>query len=140
LTLSEIAGPVLASIAVVLSVIVFKRTVDYQAYKDVDSDYREVLKIGLDHPDFRNPEWTSEYTKKDPKEKLSYEQAFRIFLAWLKAFRILLTILHSHPLYNSINDTSDIAKRCPKVFLVFPQIFSLLEKIRCLRACHLVSV
>jgi hypothetical protein len=48
LTLSEIAGPVLASIAVVLSVIVFKRTVDYQAYKDVDSDYREVLKIGLD--------------------------------------------------------------------------------------------
>jgi len=69
LTLSEIAGPVLASIALVLSVIVFKRTVDYQAYKDVDSDYREVLKIGLDHPDFRNPEWTSEYTKKDPGKK-----------------------------------------------------------------------
>jgi predicted solute-binding protein len=59
---------------VVLSVIVFKRTVDYQAYKDVVSDYRKALKIGLDHPDFRNPEWTSEYTKKDPKEKLSYEQ------------------------------------------------------------------
>jgi hypothetical protein len=48
LTLSEIAGPVLASIAVVLSVIVFKRTIDYQAYKDADSDYREVLKIGLE--------------------------------------------------------------------------------------------
>lgn len=80
MTLSEIAGPVLASIAVVLSVIVFKRTVDYQAYKDVDSDYREVLKIGLDHPDFRNLEWTSEYTKKDPKEKLSYEQY--AFMIW----------------------------------------------------------
>lgn len=80
MTLSEIAAPVLASIAVVLSVIVFKRTVDYQAYKDVDSDYREVLKIGLDHPDFRNPEWTSEYTKKDPKEKLSYEQY--AFMIW----------------------------------------------------------
>jgi hypothetical protein len=55
------AGPLLASIAVVISIIVFKRTVDYQAYKEVDSEYMEVLKIDLDHPNFRDPDWTTSY-------------------------------------------------------------------------------
>jgi hypothetical protein len=75
----EIAGPILASAAVVLAIYVFKITLDYQSYKDIDSDYTDILKIGIEYPHFRNPNWTKEYNRKkrsgEEEEKvLKYEQ------------------------------------------------------------------
>lgn len=50
--LHEIAGTIVASAALALAIYVFIRTLDYQSYKDADSDYRDVLKIGIEVPMF----------------------------------------------------------------------------------------
>lgn len=57
----------------VISIIVFKRTVEYHTYKDMDSKYMEVLKIDLDHLNW-DPDWIASYTNKEPEERLRYEQ------------------------------------------------------------------
>jgi len=59
--------------ALVLSIWVFKRTLDFQAYREMDSNYMEILKIGLEHPYLRNPEKTNKYTELTGDDKLRYE-------------------------------------------------------------------
>jgi hypothetical protein len=61
--LHEIAGPILASVAVILTIYIFKRTVDSQAYRELDSNYMEALKVAIDHPHLRDPNTTQNYKK-----------------------------------------------------------------------------
>lgn len=83
----EIFGAILASIAVILTIYVFKRTLDFQSYREIDSNYMEVLRIGIDHPYLRDKSITKECKNyedsKDPTEKeeaLRYDQY--AFLVW----------------------------------------------------------
>ncbi|MGA9153392.1 MAG: hypothetical protein WBZ36_22670 [Candidatus Nitrosopolaris sp.] len=50
--LHEIVGTIVASAALALAIYVFIRTLDYQSYKDANSDYRDVLKIAIEVPMF----------------------------------------------------------------------------------------
>jgi hypothetical protein len=78
--LHEIAGPILGSVAVILTLYIFKRTVDSQAYRDVDSNYADVLKLAVDHPHLRDPETTRNYEKitDSVKSKLRNEEYKRM--------------------------------------------------------------
>ena len=38
----EIIGPILAMVAVILTILLFKKTIDFQAYRELDSNYMEV--------------------------------------------------------------------------------------------------
>jgi hypothetical protein len=73
MALHEILGPVLGSVAVILTIYVLKRTLDYQAYREIDSNYMEVLKIGRENPYMRDERWTKDY-KKRPEYKTSAKQ------------------------------------------------------------------
>src|SRR5215211_4948143 len=63
-----IVASVLGSVALILSIYVFKRTLDFQAY-------REFMKISIEHPYLRDPDKTRDYKIKftDDKERLTYE-------------------------------------------------------------------
>jgi hypothetical protein len=69
-----IVASVLGSAALILSIYVFKRTLDFQAYRELDSDYADILKEGIKNPSFRDPNKTNEYeTKFDSNDRLGYE-------------------------------------------------------------------
>jgi type III secretory pathway component EscR len=70
-----IVASVLGSVALILSIYVFKRTLDFQAYRELDSNYMEVMKISIEHPYLRDPDKTRDYKIKftDDKERLTYE-------------------------------------------------------------------
>jgi hypothetical protein len=57
----EIIGPILASVAVMLTLFLFKKTIDFQAYRELDSDYMAVLEVGLDHPELRDIDHINKY-------------------------------------------------------------------------------
>ncbi len=46
----EIIGPILAMVAVILTILLFRKTIDFQAYRELDSNYMEVLKISIERP------------------------------------------------------------------------------------------
>ena len=50
----EILGPILASVAVILAILLFKKNLDFQAYREIDSDYTDVLKMGMEKPFLRD--------------------------------------------------------------------------------------
>lgn len=76
----QIIGAILGGTALSLSIWVFKRSLDFQAYREMDSNYMEILKIGLEHPYLRNPEKTSKYTELTGDDKLRYETY--AYLVW----------------------------------------------------------
>lgn len=89
--LHEIAGPVLGSVAVILTLYIFKKSVDSQAYRDVDSNYAEVLKIAIDRPYLRDPDTIQNYRKitdgaeakirnKEYKQMLEYDSYVMLVL------------------------------------------------------------
>lgn len=65
--LSEILGPVLGSIAIILTIYLFKRTLDYQSNREIESNYMEVLKMAIEKPYLRD--WIKNY-KNDRQYKL----------------------------------------------------------------------
>jgi hypothetical protein len=67
LPLSEILGPVLGSIAIILTIYLFKRTLDYQSNREIDSNYMEVLKMAIEKPYLRD--WIKNY-KNDRQYRL----------------------------------------------------------------------
>jgi hypothetical protein len=67
LPLSEILGSVLGSIAIILTIYLFKRTLDYQSYREIDSNYMEVLKMAIEKPYLRD--WIKNY-KNDRQYRL----------------------------------------------------------------------
>jgi hypothetical protein len=78
LTLHEIAGPILASLAVILSIIVFKKTLDYHSYQELDSNYMEALKMGIENPFLRDEDWIKDRENEkiydDHEKNQKYEQ------------------------------------------------------------------
>lgn len=47
---------------------------DFQAYRELDSNYMEILKIALDDPDLRDPKITTAYPNiTEDKKLLKYE-------------------------------------------------------------------
>lgn len=63
----EIIGPILASVAVILTLFLFKRSIDFQAYREIDSDYTDILKISIDHPELRDKKHIDKYPNFDDK-------------------------------------------------------------------------
>lgn len=75
-----IVGGILGGIALIISIYAFKRTLDYQAYRELDSNYMETLKLGLEDPDLRNSDITNNYSKLEANKKLKYE--IYAYLVW----------------------------------------------------------
>ena len=46
---------------------------DFQAYRELDSNYMDILKISLQDPYLRNPQKTSKYKELQEDERLKYE-------------------------------------------------------------------
>lgn len=68
-----VIGAILAGIALILSIYVFKRSLDFQAYRELDSNYMDILKISLQDPYLRNPQKTSKYKELPEDKRLKYE-------------------------------------------------------------------
>ena len=76
-----IVGAVLGGIALIIAIIAFKKTLDFQAYRELDSNYMDILKEGLDNTYLRNPEITTNYLNlKEEDIKLKYETY--AYLVW----------------------------------------------------------
>jgi len=71
---------ILAGIALVLGIWSLKRNMDIQAYKEMDSNYMEILKVGLERPNLRNPEKTTNYKTLTGEDRLRYETY--AYLVW----------------------------------------------------------
>ncbi len=73
----DLAALAVSLLALLVSIIVYLKSVEFQSYEDLDTLYMEVLKVGVDHPEFRNLERTHNYKEafkaKGGEEVLSYE-------------------------------------------------------------------
>lgn len=54
----------ISTVALIISILVAKKIFAYQTYTDLDTLYGDVLKIGIDHPNFRDPAYTTSYDTK----------------------------------------------------------------------------
>jgi hypothetical protein len=81
-----IMAAILGGIALVLSIWVFKRTLDFQAYRELDSNYMEILKQGIEHPYLRDPKITNNY--KDLKDDKGLKDTERILRYETYAFMV----------------------------------------------------
>src|SRR5215469_16257778 len=66
----EIIGPILAMVAVILTILLLKKTIDFQAYRELDSNYMDVLKINIEHPFLL----MKKYSDMNSEEQKMYEQ------------------------------------------------------------------
>jgi hypothetical protein len=73
-------GAILAGIALLLAIWSLKRNMDIQAYREMDSNYMEILKLGLQHPDLRDPKKITNYKKLNGDYRLKYESY--AYLIW----------------------------------------------------------
>ena len=74
-------GLVTMVITVTVTLLTYRKAASFQAYNNVDQLYNDALETGIDHPQFRNPEYTDNYLKiSDKKECLSYESY--AYLIW----------------------------------------------------------
>ena len=68
-------------ITVTVTLLTYKKTASSQAYTNVDQLYNDSLETGIDHPEFRNPEYTGNYLQlTDKNERLKYESY--AYLIW----------------------------------------------------------
>ena len=68
-------------ITVTVTLLTYKKTASSQAYANVDQLYNDSLETGIDHPEFRNPEYTGNYLQlTDKNERLKYESY--AYLIW----------------------------------------------------------
>lgn len=67
--------PLIISItAVVISIYTAKRSEDVRLYNSLDNIYTQLMKVGVDHPDFRDPHKTNNYkTSFDGSKLYGYE-------------------------------------------------------------------
>ncbi len=69
------------AITVTVTLLTYKKTASFQAYTNVDQLYNDALETGIDHPEFRNPEYTGNYLQlTDKNERLKYESY--AYLIW----------------------------------------------------------
>lgn len=59
---SGIMALIVLAVSVVLTYIIYKKTRESTEYFNVDTLYQQILQIGIDHPEFRNPKVTNNYT------------------------------------------------------------------------------
>jgi hypothetical protein len=79
--LVEFVGAGLGGLALIIAIYAFKKTLDFQAYRELDSNYMDILKEGLDNTYLRNPEITTNYLNlKEEDKKLKYETY--AYLVW----------------------------------------------------------
>jgi len=72
----DIAQPIIANVVaiIVAAFAIFKIALDFQAYKELDSNYMEITKEGITYPFLRDKSKTSNYKQAfDGDQKLSYE-------------------------------------------------------------------
>ncbi|BDQ30494.1 hypothetical protein [Nitrosopumilus zosterae] len=56
--------PLIISItAIVISIYTAKKSEDVRLYSSLDNTYTQLMKVGVDHPDFRDPHKTNNYKK-----------------------------------------------------------------------------
>jgi hypothetical protein len=60
LVIKNIVGKTAA--AIILAIYVFKRTIDFKAYRELDLNYIEVLKVDIENPYLRDPRWASKHS------------------------------------------------------------------------------
>lgn len=70
----------LAAIAILLYIILWFRDKTSSSYDIFDSTYLEILKIGIEYPDFRNVEYTRRYAELPTAERFRYETY--AFICW----------------------------------------------------------
>ncbi len=63
------------------SVYTFKKTVESSSYSDLDRMYMEILKIGIDNPEFRDKEKTSDYKSSFAGNQLIRYEAYA-YMVW----------------------------------------------------------
>jgi hypothetical protein len=80
----NVLANVLGAVAIALSTWAYIISKREAIYGDLDSLYLEVLKIGLESPQFRNIKYTSDYTKmfESENERIAYETYAYITFNW----------------------------------------------------------
>ena len=76
----EFVGAGLGLIALIIAIYAFKRTLDFEAYGELDSNYMEILKLGLKDPDLRDSDKTNNFKELETEKKLKYETY--AYLVW----------------------------------------------------------
>jgi SAM-dependent methyltransferase len=86
-------GPLVTSsgaiIAVIIALYVYYKNKKWNAYRYLADLYYEILRRGLEHPEFRNPEYTRKYKElraSNPKMYFKYDAYAR--MCWTHAFDI----------------------------------------------------
>jgi hypothetical protein len=74
------ASTLLAAAAVLLYIIFWFRDKTDNSYESFDSTYLEILKSGIEHPYFRDPDFTENYKSEDKDSRLRYE--IYAFICW----------------------------------------------------------
>jgi len=72
---------IFSSIAIVVSVLSFLKTRRVNLYQDIDRLYLEVLKLGMDEPDFLDEQKTRDYEDSFSADKLGKYNAYA-FIVW----------------------------------------------------------
>ncbi|MDE1867285.1 MAG: hypothetical protein KGI08_06210 [Thaumarchaeota archaeon] len=71
----DIVTIISAGTALIVSLSTSKKSSSSESYSDLDHLYMDVLKIGMEHPEFRDPEKTKNYKQsfKDKEQLMAYE-------------------------------------------------------------------
>jgi hypothetical protein len=77
-----ILASIVSIVSVATSVYVYRRARSITLYSDIDRLYLELLKLGIEHPTFVDPQYTENYETsfRDPEERTKYE--LYAFIAW----------------------------------------------------------
>ncbi len=80
----NILANIMGATAIILSTWAYIITKRETIYGDLDGYYLEVLKVGLEKPEFRNPHITNDYQSyfKDENERIAYETYAFISMNW----------------------------------------------------------
>lgn len=73
---------VFALFSVVITYYVYRSTSHDTSYLDIDKQYSELLKLGLDDPDLRDYERTSQFYKQDPKDPFRKKYHIYANMCW----------------------------------------------------------
>ena len=77
-----ILAVIVSIFSIITSVSVYRRSRSITLYSDIDRLYLELLKLGIEHPTFVDPQYTQNYETsfRDPEERAKYE--LYAFIAW----------------------------------------------------------
>ena len=70
-----------SGLAVFITYMTFRMSLDRNAYSDLDTMYEDILKLGFEHPEFRDVAKTSTYQKSFTKNKLIQYDTYA-YIVW----------------------------------------------------------